>query len=194
MKTFIGTKLVEALPMDRAAYNIYRNWELPSDEDGTDPGYLVEYLDGGNPNHPDHTGYISWSPKEQFDNAYRKASGVSFGLAVEAMKKGFKVFRSGWNGRDMWVSLVTTGSYRADTNTIFPNYDKACEFELSPWIGIKTADHEYVPWLASQTEILADDWVIDDLSNNRPLINELSDSCLSPIRENKRKVLPVRKQ
>lgn len=58
------------LAMNRLDYNIYRGWELPADEDGTDDGYLVEHLDGGTPNHPDHDGYVSWSPKAQFDNGY----------------------------------------------------------------------------------------------------------------------------
>ena len=74
---YIGSKLVLAKPMTRLAYNEYRGWELPNDEDGTDEGYLVEYLDGGKPNHPDHVGYISWSPKEQFDNGYVDAGAVS---------------------------------------------------------------------------------------------------------------------
>jgi len=67
---FISHKKVKRCPMDRADYNIYRGWELPKDEDGSDDGYLVEYLDGGKPNHPEHSGYISWSPKEQFDHGY----------------------------------------------------------------------------------------------------------------------------
>ncbi len=56
--------------MNRLDYNIYRGWELPSNENGSDEGYLVEYLDGGESNHPEHKGYISWSPKAQFDNGY----------------------------------------------------------------------------------------------------------------------------
>lgn len=70
MKRYISHKQVTAKPMNRLDYNTYRGWELPADEDGTDEGYLVEYVDGGKPNHPDHAGYISWSPKEQFDNGY----------------------------------------------------------------------------------------------------------------------------
>lgn len=70
MKTYIGTKIVRAAPMSRAEYNDLRNWPLPADEDGADAGYLVEYQDGGKPNHPDYQGYISWSPHEQFESAY----------------------------------------------------------------------------------------------------------------------------
>lgn len=70
MNTYTGTKLIQAKPMNRAEYNAYRDWNLPENEDGTDEGYLVEYLDGGKPNDSRHTGYISWSPKAQFEAAY----------------------------------------------------------------------------------------------------------------------------
>jgi len=70
LQHFVGTKIVKSKPMTRLVYCDYRGWELPADEDGSDEGYLVEYLDGGKPNHPDHEGYISWAPKEQHENAY----------------------------------------------------------------------------------------------------------------------------
>lgn len=50
MTQHIGVKLINAYPMTRLAYNDFRGWELPSDENGSDEGYLVEYLDGGKPN------------------------------------------------------------------------------------------------------------------------------------------------
>ena len=106
MQLHIGTKQVTAQPMTRQAYNDYRGWTLPADEDGTDEGYLVEYLDGGKPNHPAHAGYISWSPKAQFDAAYRPTTGMTFGLAIEALKAGKRVERAGWNGRGMWVEYA----------------------------------------------------------------------------------------
>jgi len=67
-------KRVKAVAMNRQDYNDYRGWDLPADEDGSDEGYLVEYLDGGEPNHPSHNGYISWSPKAQFDNGYNEVT------------------------------------------------------------------------------------------------------------------------
>lgn len=69
---FIGNKTILAQAMTRAAYNAYRGWALPGNENGDDEGYLVEYTDGGAPNDTRHAGYVSWSPKEQFDNAYRE--------------------------------------------------------------------------------------------------------------------------
>lgn len=70
MKTYVGTKIIKAQPMTRQEYNDYRGWQSPADEEGTDEGYLVEYVDGGESNHPNHNGYISWSPKDVFERAY----------------------------------------------------------------------------------------------------------------------------
>lgn len=70
MKKHIGIKVILATAMTRLAYNEYRGWEIPADEDGSDEGFLVEYVDGGQSNHPDHEGYISWSPKTVFERAY----------------------------------------------------------------------------------------------------------------------------
>lgn len=72
--TYIGTKAVNAYPMTRRHYNNLRDWELPKNENGDDPGYLVEYMDRvENPPHvPGFRGYVSWSPKEVFERSYRK--------------------------------------------------------------------------------------------------------------------------
>ena len=71
-KTYEGTKRVHARPMTRGEYNAYRGWEVPADENPADDGYLVEYLDGGKSNHPNHAGYISWSPKDVFERSYKE--------------------------------------------------------------------------------------------------------------------------
>lgn len=70
MNTYIGTKIINAKPMNRLEYNEFRNWQLPADENGADEGYLVEYLDGGKPNTPEYAGYVSWSPKDVFEKSY----------------------------------------------------------------------------------------------------------------------------
>lgn len=67
---YVGTKQVIGLPMTRQAYNDYRGWQLPANENGADEGYLVEYVDGGPANDPRHVGYISWSPKDVFEGSY----------------------------------------------------------------------------------------------------------------------------
>lgn len=161
---YIGTKVIAALAMSRLAYNEYRGWALPADENGADEGYLVEYLDGGKPNHLGHTGYISWSPKEQFDNAYRPVSGMSFGLAIEALKRGSRVARAGWNGKGMWLVLVP-GTPEAALRPGTPYHAatglESCEIlpHIDMWTVNAQSRRAMLPgWVASQTDMLADDW------------------------------------
>ena len=74
VKRYRCHKEVMATPMTLGEYNRFRGWVLPSNEDPTKEGYLVEYLNGGEPNHPDFDGYISWSPKDVFDAGYTEVS------------------------------------------------------------------------------------------------------------------------
>ncbi|MTJ81744.1 MAG: DUF2829 domain-containing protein [Telmatospirillum sp.] len=160
MQTYIGTKIVKMRPMTRAEYNDYRGWPLPADEDGSDEGYLVEYLDVWKPNVPGHDGYVSWSPKAPADNAYRPTSGMSFGLAVEALKKGLRVSRAGWNGKGMFLFLVPGSRFKVNRAPLLGIYPEGTEISYHAHIDMKTADGQVVPWLASQTDVLADDWMV----------------------------------
>ena len=174
MKRYLGTKEINAKPMSRQDYNTLRGWELPSDENGSDPGYLVEYLDGGSPNHPDFKGYISWSPVGVFERAYKATDGMTFGMALEALKKGFKVARKGWNGKGMWLSLSGDGlggeaplvryvdqdKFWSKNNSDFAVEQGGCA-KVLPCITMKTADDcILMGWLASQTDMLSEDWEI----------------------------------
>lgn len=159
MNLYIGVKLINAKPMDRQAYNNLRGWVVPADENPADDGYLVEYLDGGQANHPDFSGYISWSPKEVFERAYRSTSGLTFGLAIEALKAGKKVARAGWNGKGMFLYLISGLDLQSGLKYGFGEYLGEPEFVSS--ICMKTADNKLVVgWLASQTDMLAEDWEI----------------------------------
>lgn len=95
--------------MSRGEYNAYRGWTPPEGEPQSTQGYLVEYQDGGKPNHPGHEGYISWSPTDVFENAYRSADNLNFGLALEALKQGNAIARKGWNGKGMFLFLLPGG-------------------------------------------------------------------------------------
>lgn len=64
MKTYIGTKIINAEPMSRGKYNKHRGWDIPKDENPNDEGYLVQY----------DNEYISWSPKDVFEGAYREVT------------------------------------------------------------------------------------------------------------------------
>ena len=71
MRAYIGTKAVYAKPMSRDDYNTLRGWPTPADENGADAGYLVEYADGQRSNVAGFAGYVSWSPADVFEGAYR---------------------------------------------------------------------------------------------------------------------------
>lgn len=109
-------------------------------------GYFVQYADG----------YQSYSPAKAFETGYHIAptTGMSFGEAISAVKGGLRVQRAGWNGKGMFVVLIHPGNAM---------YTKASHgtFPMLPCLGMKTAQGEMLPgWLASQTDILADDWRI----------------------------------
>lgn len=70
-----------------------------------------------------------------------------FGIALSALKCGLRVTREGWNGKDMWLELQTP--------------DEHSKMSL-PYIYMFTATGDLVPWLASQTDMLSEDWHIID--------------------------------
>lgn len=72
MKRYTCHRQVCAHPMTHGDYNKLRGWPTPEGQDPKDEGYLVEYIDGGKPNHPDYANYISWSPKGIFDAGYKE--------------------------------------------------------------------------------------------------------------------------
>jgi hypothetical protein len=65
------------------------------------------------------------------------------GDAIQEMREGGKVRRKGWNGKGMWLALQKP--------------DKNSKMTL-PYIYMSTVQGDLVPWLASQTDLLADDW------------------------------------
>ena len=167
IQQYIGVKQINAMPMTRKEYNELRGWNVPADENPDDHGYLVEYIDGGQANHPDFSGYISWSPKDVFERAYRPTQGMTFGLAIEALKQGAKVARAGWNGKGMWLSLSCDGSRRVPYQSFWSPHNAEHAKQqggyatVLPSITMKTAAGEILMgWLASQTDILSEDWVI----------------------------------
>lgn len=163
MKRYIGTKIVDAKPMNRADYNEYRGWQLPGNEDGADAGYLVEYTDGGKSNHELHAGYISWSPKDVFERAYhtyRESDGKTIGWAIKQMSNGDKVARAGWNGKGMFLFLVPGSTFKVNRAPLLGIYPEGTEINYRPHVDMKTADGQIVPWVCSQSDLLATDWEV----------------------------------
>lgn len=82
----------------------------------------------------------------------------SFAGALAALKDGKKVCREGWNGKDMYIYLVPEGNYPAVTEIAKAEFGDTVPY--GAYIAMKTAQGNVVPWLASQTDILANDWTV----------------------------------
>lgn len=85
---------------------------------------------------------------------------MDFGRALEELKAGKLVARRGWNGKNMFLFLVQGSTFqvnRAPLNNIYP---EGTTVKYHAHIDMRTADGTIVPWLASQTDVLAEDWVI----------------------------------
>ena len=152
-ESYIGTKRIEATPMTRGEYaeRSKRNSILTEKgESPADEGYLVKYSDD----------YQSWSPKSAFEAAYRKSGEMNFGHALEALKHGDRVARTGWNGKNMFLFLVHGKELnRCMYDKNFPYSENMAECGDS--ICMKTAQNTIcIGWLASQTDMLAEDWEI----------------------------------
>lgn len=74
---------------------------------------------------------------------------MEIGEAVHALKDGKRVARSGWNGKNMFLFLVHGGEVMLG----------GAITDALPYVAMRTADAKVVPWLCSQTDLLAEDWV-----------------------------------
>jgi len=137
MGKYIGVKIVEAEAMGLHDFNENHNHNKVITSTQGNEGYKVVYPDG----------YVSWSPKVVFEEAYRKTNGMTLGLAIEATGKGFCVEREGWNGKNMHVTR--TKLYTPEGIQI--NNDCLLLFNVTG---------KYNTWVPSITDILAEDWRI----------------------------------
>lgn len=165
MKQYIGTKMILAAPAIRFLLKSGENMIVEKDdklamdyaktmiEDGEvtawEEAYFVVYKDG----------YSSWSPAQVFEESYRLTDGMNFGLAIEAAKQGKKIARSGWNGKGMFLYYVPAAAYPPATDVAKEAFGGE-DVPYGAYIAMKTAQDNVVPWLASQTDMLAEDWYI----------------------------------
>ena len=158
MKEYIGTKIVQAYPAYRYTMLSGCYVYVPHDEDNPqmlgatacEDGYQVIYQDG----------YKSWSPKDVFEAAYRRTDGLNFGLALVAAKMGKRIARKGWNGKNQYVELGTDFQYTCAASDI-PGSVSVQHTDIGSkalvFVGTRGSQ---VGWLASQADMLADDWMI----------------------------------
>jgi len=100
--------------------------------------------------------------KEFLDSNYKdiEKNKFTFGEAVELLKMGYMVAREGWNGKGMFLFLVSGSKFKVSRKPLLGIYPEGTEIEYQPHIDMKTAQGTVVPWLASQSDILAEDWVV----------------------------------
>lgn len=163
----VGTKVVSAKLMTKDEYNDYRGWNTPENEDGSESGYLVEYLDGGKPNDNRHKGYISWSPACVFKDAYHPTGLMTFSDALFLLKQGFRVARTGWNAANQWLSVSNLNTADVPFDRFWSPHNREYaeqnggSAQVPPCITIKNAQGQVqMGWSPSQGDLFARDWIV----------------------------------
>jgi len=85
---------------------------------------------------------------------------MDFGLALDHIKAGRRVRRIGWNGKGMFLFLVPGSVFKVNRPPLLGIYPEGTEVTYLPHIDMRTADGSIVPWLASQADLLSNDWLI----------------------------------
>lgn len=83
---------------------------------------------------------------------------MDIGEAVNAAKAGARITRTGWNGSGMWIYYVPAASYAAQTDAARAEFGDFVPYRA--YMAMKTAQGDVVPWLCSQSDLLADDWAV----------------------------------
>lgn len=86
-------------------------------------------------------------------------AGLTFDSALLLLKTGNKVARVGWNGKGMFLFLVPGSRFVVNRPPLLGIYAEGTVIDYCPHIDMRTADGKIVPWLASQTDLLAEDWM-----------------------------------
>lgn len=152
MNKYLGVKLIQAELMDYEKIMEILSRPIEQRERGK-KGYFVRYEDG----------YRSYSPKEVFEEAYRRIDNLTFGLALEALKKGYKVARKGWNGKGMFVVYQKGYPQGIPCNkqtAIAWGIDEGDLFRCEPYLQIKMVNGSHAMWVPSINDCLAEDWEI----------------------------------
>lgn len=86
--------------------------------------------------------------------------GLTFSQALEYVKAGHKVSRKGWNGKDMFIFLVPGSEFIVNRPPLLGIYPEGTEIKYRSHIDMRTVDGEIVPWFASQSDLIEEDWGI----------------------------------
>lgn len=87
---------------------------------------------------------------------------MRFGQALDVLRDGEKIAREGWNGKGMFLFLVPGSHFIVNRSPLLGIYPEGTPIDYRSHIDMKTAQGDVVPWVASQSDLLSDDWVIVD--------------------------------
>lgn len=164
MKTYICTKVIHAVPV-----KMVNGWPWP---DGLPMPVVKERVDpsdGWCSRFPTvEEGYLyttdaddmdpQFMSAEDFEAMCRPTESMAFGYALEALKHGERVARKGWNGKYMYIFLACEPDFVTDAD--ISAFDQQ-EVEVGDMLVMKTAQNTFQPgWVASQADMLAEDWYI----------------------------------
>lgn len=83
---------------------------------------------------------------------------MNFSYALQCLKSGSKIARTGWNGKDMFLFLVPGSIFKVNRPPLMGIYPEGTEIRYHAHVDMKTAQGDVVPWVCSQSDMLADDW------------------------------------
>ena len=85
---------------------------------------------------------------------------MNFGQALEEVKAGRLISREGWNGKNMFVYYVSGGTFSTNRKPLTTILGENVVVNYRSHLDMKYADGSFGVWLASQSDILADDWIV----------------------------------
>lgn len=104
--------------------------------------------------------YPEFVEKDKFEKRFTPAENISFSYALDALKRGGRIARKGWNGKGMYVFLADNVEFSTEADiSEFENSEDGVY--TSEMMVLRTAQGTFQPgWLATQSDILADDWYV----------------------------------
>jgi len=94
------------------------------------------------------------------ERSIKMSVGTNFSEILDFIKRGYKAKRKGWNSDEQFLFLVKGSVFKVNRAPLMGIYPEGTEIEYQSRIDMRTSQGNVVPWTASQTDILAEDWVI----------------------------------
>lgn len=165
MKTYICSKLIHAVPVKMVngcpwpdGLPLPEISEHPQTNEHFGNSCEVHIEDGYMFTTSKDDRYPRYMSAAEFEKTCRSTEDMNFGDALEALKDGERVARKGWNGKGMYVFLAHEADFVTDAD--ISAFDQM-EVEVHDMLVMKTAQDTFQPgWLASQADMLAEDWYI----------------------------------